>query len=202
MEELRDSTITPRTIPRAITPRTRVTPPTFIPRTRVTPRTRVIHPTVTPRTRVTPPTVIPRTRVIAPTITTRTDEYEQYNINMLPNELQYEILNKLSLEELRKVFLAIEDPYVRSYARRLGEKLIIWEKLSKLADFEGVKWLHDQDVDILDPEVILEAEVSDNLEPLQWLHAQGADILVPEVISEAAGSGNLELVQWLRDQGA
>ena len=143
-----------------------------------------------------------------PIITPRTtDEYEQYNINMLPNELQYEILNGLSLEELRKVFLAIEDSYVRAYARRLGEKFVLWKKmgvrkLAAIGDLEGVKWLHAHGADILDPKVMENAAMSGNIEMVQWLHAKGANILTPYVNVCGVMSGNVELIQWLHSHGS
>ena len=105
-----------------------------------------------------------------------TMEVEEYNINLLPNEIQYQIIDQMSLDDLRKVFLAIEDPHVRKYAQYRGEKYVEWlnsdiRTLAKRGDIDAVQWLADQ----------------------------GADILDIWVIRNAAESGNLELVKWLKD---
>ena len=142
-----------------------------------------------------------RTRVISD------EEIEEYNINLLPNEIQYQIIDQMSLDDLRKVFLAIEDPHVRKYAQYRGKKYIEWwnsdiRTLAVRGDIEAVQWVADQGADILDDQVIIAAAMSGNLELVQWLAYQGADILDDQVIRNAAGSGNLELVKWLADQGA
>ena len=116
-----------------------------------------------------------RTRVIPD------EEVEEYNINLLPNEIQYQIIDQMSLDNLRKVFLAIEDPHVRKYAQYRGEKYVEWlnsdiRKLADQGDIEAVQWLADQGADILDYLVIKHAARSGNLELVKWLADQGADI--------------------------
>ena len=126
---------------------------------------------------------------------------EQCNINMLPNEIQYEILNVLSLEELRKVFSSIDDPHVRAYARRLGEKYTYWlhmgfEALANQGDLEGVKWLHARDVDIFDPGATRRATMccySDYSELL----LPCIDTSNPVVIKNEKKNGNLEMLKFL-----
>ena len=132
------------------------------------------------------------------------DNYE-ININYLPNELQVEIINNLSLEELRRVFMSIEDLNVRAYTRMRGEKLSLWlntpsYELAKAGDLEGLEWLAEQGVDISHEYVINNAANSGNLELVKWLADQGADISDIWVIRFAADSGNLELVKWLEDR--
>lgn len=56
---------------------------------------------------------------------TMDDPTDQVDINLLPNELQYEIIDAMSLDELRAVFMFIQDPGVRSYAARRGEYLAL-----------------------------------------------------------------------------
>ena len=106
-------------------------------------------------------------------------EVEEYNINLLPNEIQYQIIDQMSLDDLRKVFLAIEDPHVRKYAKYRGEKYVEW----------------------LNTNIRTLANRGD-INAVQWLAGQGTDILDEWVIRYAAKSGNLELVQWLADQGS
>ena len=100
------------------------------------------------------------------------DNYE-ITINYLPNELQIEIINNLSLEDLRKVFMSIEDLNVRAYTRMRGEKLSLWlntepYKLAAAGDLEGLEWLADQGVDISGIWVIRYAAKSGNLELVKW----------------------------------
>ena len=142
-----------------------------------------------------------RTRVIPD------EEVEEYNINLLPNEIQYQIIDQMSLDDLRKVFLAIEDPHVRKYAQYRGEKYVEWlnsdiRTLAKRGDIDAVQWLAVQGADILDIWVIRYAAWSGNLELVKWLADQGADILNVDVIRYAAESDNLDMVKWLADQGA
>ena len=134
-------------------------------------------------------------------------DVEEYNINLLPNEIQYQIIDQMSLDDLRKVFLAIEDPHVRKYAKYRGEKYVEWlnsdiRTLATRGDIEAVQWLAGQGADILDIWVIRYAAGSGNLDMVKWLADQGADILDIWVIRYAAGSGNLDMVKWLADQGA
>ena len=107
------------------------------------------------------------------------EDVEEYNINLLPNEIQYQIIDQMSLDDLRKVFLAIEDPHVRKYAQYRGEKYFEWlntdiRTLAKRGDIEAVQWLADQGADILDELVIRYAALSGNLELVQWLADQGS----------------------------
>ena len=142
-----------------------------------------------------------RTRVIPD------EEVEEYNINLLPNEIQYQIVDQMSLDDLRKVFLAIEDPHVRNRAKYRGEKYVEWlnsdiRTLAKRGDIDAVQWLAGQGANILNGLVISNAANSGNLDMVKWLADRAADILNVDVIRAATESGNLELVKWLADQGA
>ena len=135
------------------------------------------------------------------------EEIEEYNINLLPNEIQYQIIDQMSLDDLRKVFLAIEDPHVRKYAQYRGEKYVEWlnsniRTLAERGDIDAVQWLADQGAYILNVWVIIYAAGSGNLELVKWLADQGADILDERVIEYAARSCNLDMVKWLVDRGA
>ena len=98
---------------------------------------------------------------------------KQYNINMLPNELQYEILDRLSLQELRKGFLYIKDPHVSAYARRLGENFAYRKRIYESAkdDPQLLKWLLGQGDYIFGPEARRYEEFSNSLPLILWLHA-------------------------------
>ena len=128
-----------------------------------------------------------RTRVILE------QDMEEYNINLLPNEIQYQIIDQMSLDDLRKVFLAIEDPHIRKYAQYRGEKYFEWlnrgiRTLAKRGDIDAVQWLAYQGADILDLWVISHAARRGNLELVKWLADQGAGILDERVIRAAAES--------------
>ena len=127
--------------PPTVTPRRTVRPPT------ITPRATVRPPTITPKATVRPPTVTPR-RTVRPrdTAAGAADVLDQYNINLLPNEMQYLILDQLELEDLRKVYRSIADQDVRRYAGELAKQIYYYQKkgLNRLVlegDLEGASML-------------------------------------------------------------
>ena len=146
-------------------------------------RRTVRPPTVTPRART---TVTPRAR----TTVTPTEVYDRYNINLLPNEMQYLILDQLELDELRKIYNLIVDPDVKRYVRELGTyeaKGIL--QLALEGNLEGVKWLHKNGADI---------STEHNHHETTHIHMSG---YYSSVLYNAIRSGNIDLVEWLLDNG-
>ena len=149
------------------------------------PRQRVVPPTVTPRQRVVPPTVTPRQRVVPPTVTPRQrvdtnigkEKYDEHNINLLPNEIQYNIIDNLDFVILQNIMDFIMDPDVKNFA--LGRYLFLTTTISKLLEKGDL------------PEVKIY---------LMYINHLGYNIQFEyEEYRAAVKSGNSQMINWLLD---
>lgn len=134
--------------------------------------------------------------------------FDEYNINTLPVELQYQILDQLSFSDLRKVYIAIEDERAKNYAKILVKRYIEgWsntsaEDLAKKGDLDGIKWLTNQGTVFSDDEVIIiNAAHSGNVELLDWLFSMYGvgydDVTSDEIVHIAVKNGDLKLLRWV-----
>ena len=138
--------------------------------------------------------------------------------NLLPSEIQIEILENLDLDlnELRVYYRAVKDPYVKNYIRDRGVYIMANADplyLLTVKDFAALSWRKDNNIPLVDLGdydedflyLLVKLIATNNIDGIDWIYNNYPDInyeyYIQDTLPIALVNGYLDMADWLYNHG-